>query len=309
MKTNQEIIDAYTSTGSVWRAGKVLGMAGQTVHEKLKALGHKLPNSKWSSEELAELKKLSNQMTIAQIANRLGRPYNGVAIKISRLGIGERYGNNQKKKIPRTGEYVKVKITKYIAEIDKEDLKLTKFSKMNSLNVDSLVYAIQKFYPEWHEAYSERNAYSAKSPCPYCEVEFWPQNARQIYCTRHCANQARVDRDYFGGRRRETIGLLEGVCQLCGAKNPKGLSSHHMLGKENDPDNRYLIALCQGCHQIVTIVAGRRFVATPEAWEVLMQLVIIRKNGANPDFVGVYTTAEIDIITKQNAHLYEDDEI
>jgi pterin-4a-carbinolamine dehydratase len=82
-----------------------------------------------------------------------------------------------------------------------------------------------------------------------------------------------------------------------------------MLGKENDPDNNHLIALCSGCHHIVTIVSGRKFAATPEAWEVLIQLVIFRKNGHNPDFRGVYTTVEIDMITAENEHLYaENDE-
>lgn len=308
MVSNQEIIDAYIATGSVWRAGKVVGLAGQTVHDRLKAIGHKLPGAEWTDEEVEELKSLVNQMTIAQIANRLGRPYNGVALKISRLGLGDRFGNKQKKKLPRTGEYTKANIAKYIAEIDEQKLKVTKFSRMNSLNVDSLVYAIQKFYPEWYEAYCEKNAVKPKTPCPYCEQEFWPLNAKQIYCNRKCADSARVDNSYFGGRRRETIGLLEGVCQLCGAKNPKGLSSHHMLGKENDPDNEHLIALCQGCHQIVTILGGRKFTATEEAWEVLMQLVIIRKNGHDPDFKGVYTTVSIDMITKQNEHFYLDEE-
>lgn len=307
MISNQEIIDAYLKTGSVWKAGKLLGLAGQTVHERLKALGHKLPGSEWTDEEIAELTALASQMTIAQIANRLGRPYNGVALKISRLGLGQRFGNKQKKKIPRTGEYTKAKIAEYMAVMDQEQLKVTKFSKMNSLNVDSVVYSIQKFYPEWYEAYCERNAVSQQTPCPYCMQPFWPLSKKQIYCNRQCADKARVDNSYFGGRRRETIGLLEGVCQLCGNKTPKGLSSHHMRGKENDPDNEHLIALCQGCHQIVTILGGRRFVATEEAWEVLMQLVIIRKNGHDPNFKGVYTTVSIDMITADNEHLYADE--
>ena len=303
---NQELIDAYKSTGSVWRAGKLLGISGQTVHEKLKAIGYQLQSSKWSDEEIEELKRLSTEMTIAQIANRLGRPYNGVALKISRLGIGERTGNKQKKKVPRNGNYTKAKVEEYIKEIDEAEIKLTKFSKTKGLDLEALVGAIQRFYPEWHKEYSKNNAVKPKTNCPYCEQEFYPQGHKQIYCTRHCANQARVDRDYFGGRRKETVGLAEGVCQMCNAKNPKGLSSHHVKGKENDPDNEYLIALCQGCHHIVTIVAGRRFAATPEAWEVLMQLVILRKNGHDPDFVGVFTSVDIEMITTENAHLYDE---
>lgn len=307
MISNQEIIDAYLETGSVWKAGKKLGLAGQTVHERLQALGHKLPGSNWTQEEVRELEQLASQMTIAQIANRLGRPYNGVALKISRLGLGDRFGNKQKKKIPRTGEYTKAKVEQYIAEIEASKVKVTKYSRQNGLGVEPLVNAIQRFNPGWYENYCEQNAVKPKTPCPYCEIEFWPLSHKQIYCTRDCANKARVDNSYFGGKRRETIGLLEGVCQLCGNKTPKGLSSHHMLGKENDPNNEYLIALCQGCHQIVTILGGRRFVATEEAWEVLMQLVITRKNGHDPDFKGVYTSVSIDMITTDNLHLYEED--
>lgn len=307
MISNQEIVDAYIKTGSVWKAGKLLGLAGQTVHERLKALGHKLPGSEWTDEEVAELTDLANKMTIAQIANRLGRPYNGVALKISRLGLGERYGNKQKKKIPRTGEYTKEKVLGYVKELSSSGEKVTKFSRQNGLATEALVTAIQKFAPEWYADYCERNAVKPKTKCPYCEAEFWPLSHKQIYCTRDCAEKARVDNSYFGGRRRETIGLLEGICQLCGQHTPKGLSSHHMLGKENDPDNEHLIALCSGCHNIVTILGGRRFVATEEAWEVLMQLVIIRKNGHDPNFRGVFTSVSIDMITADNEHLYADE--
>lgn len=307
MISNQDIVDAYLRTGSVWKAGKELGLAGQTVHERLKAIGHRLPSSDWTDEEVAELTALANQMTIAQIANRLGRPYNGVALKISRLGLGQRFGNKQKKKIPRTGEFTKDKVLGYVKELDETGEKVTTYSRKLGLGTESLINAIQRYAPDWYEGYCQKFAVKPKTNCPYCEIEFWPLNHKQIYCNRDCANKARVDNSYFGGKRRETIGLLEGICQLCGQHTPKGLSSHHMLGKENDPENNHLIALCSGCHNIVTILGGRRFVATEEAWEVLMQLVIIRKNGHDPDFRGVYTSVSIDMITAKNEHLYQDE--
>jgi hypothetical protein len=40
----EEIVSAYLRTGSVWKAGKLLGMAGQSVHERLRAIGHPLSN-------------------------------------------------------------------------------------------------------------------------------------------------------------------------------------------------------------------------------------------------------------------------
>ena len=307
MPNNEEIIAAYQQTGSVWRAGKMLGLAGQTVHEKLKAIGYKLPSSEWTDEEVEELKSLVSNLTIAQIANRLGRPYNGVALKISRLGIGERFGNKRKIKLPRNGQYTKANVETYIREIDEQEIKMTTYARSKGLDIESLAKAIQRFNLEWYEAYCEKNAVKPKTTCPYCETEFWPLSHKQIYCTRRCANEARVDNSYFGGKRRDTIGLKEGICQLCGDQVDKGLSSHHIKGKENDPDNEYLIALCQGCHHIVTIVSGRRFAATEEAWEVLIQLVIMRKNGHRKDFKGVFTAVEIEPITDDNIYLYEDE--
>jgi len=57
--------------------------------------------------------------------------------------------------------------------------------------------------------------------------------------------------EYFGGNRLNTIGLISKTCQLCMRKVEKGLSSHHIIGKEKDPENQYLIALCSGCHKLV----------------------------------------------------------
>jgi len=301
--TNEELIKAYQETGSVWRAGKKLGLAGQTVHEKLQAIGYKLAGSGWTDEEVEELKLLVDEMTIAQIANRLGRPYNGVAMKISRLGIGDRFGNKQKKKVPRNGLFTKDKVKQYISEIEEKNIRLTKFAKQNSLHVDSLVAGIQKFFPDFYESYSEKNAVKPKENCPNCDESFWPQNHRQRFCSRKCTNQHRVDHSYFGGNRKNTIGLAEGICQLCGNKPEKALSSHHVIGKENDPENKYLVALCSGCHNIVTILGGRRFAATEEAWEVLIQLVLLRKYGFKDEVNGVFTSVDIEFIDDPNSEI------
>jgi hypothetical protein len=53
-----------------------------------------------------------------------------------------------------------------------------------------------------------------------------------------------------------------------------------VLGKENDPLNDVLIALCQGCHQIVTLLGARTFTDDPRAWEALISLAWMRRHGA-----------------------------
>lgn len=305
MWNNEQLITTYVETGSVWATGKKLGISGQTVHERLKSIGYKLSNSEWSAEEIEELKSLVGHSTIAEIANRLARPYNGVALKISRLGIGTRAGNKRKVKPVRTTEYRKDKLTQYIKELDDSELKITAYARTKALNIESLSRSIQAFYPDWWEAYCAKHAVKPKTTCPYCETEFWPLSHKQVYCNRKCGDQARVDKNYFGGRRRETIGLAEKQCQLCGRKDIKGLSSHHAIGKENDPENEFLVALCPGCHQIVTILGGRNFSGTPEIWEALIQLVLIRKNGHRPNFKGVYCYVEIEEITEGTVEDYD----
>jgi hypothetical protein len=303
--TTEEIIKAYMECGSVWKAAKSLGLSGQTVHERLRAVGYKLANSQWTDEEVTELKELAGQVPISVIASRLGRPYAGVAKKIQTLGIGSGTGSFRQRKPKRTEKYFKHNLKTYIDEIDKSGSKVTTYAKANGLDVEKLAASFQAYYPDWWLAYSEAHAVKDKTTCPYCETEFWPLGHKQIYCTRKCGNDSRVDNGYFGGKRRETIGLAEKTCQLCGRKDVKGLSSHHMIGKENDPENEYLVALCPGCHNLVTLLGGRNFTATPEIWEGLIQLVLIRKNGANPEFKGVYCFVEIEPITDFNEEGYE----
>jgi len=79
---------------------------------------------------------------------------------------------------------------------------------------------------------------------------------------------------YFGGRRMEAIGLREGVCQLCFGTFDKWLSAHHVLGKERDPENNALIALCRGCHDMVTNLSARSWVERSESVTELVALAL-----------------------------------
>jgi len=305
--SNEEIIKAYRDTGSIWKAGKILGIGGQSVHYRLKNLGITFSNQAWSQEELDELSELAGHHTITEISSKLGRTYNGVAIKISRLGLGERYGNNQKRKPPKTEKYYKANVLQYIEDLKTTDISLRQFSLKNNLNIEKLVKAIQAFdYNFWME-YTKEKSVLPLTNCPYCNSEFYPLSKKQIYCSRKCGDESRMDNSYFGGRRRETVGLAERTCQLCGRKNVKGLSSHHMIGKENDPENEYLIALCPGCHQIVTILGGRSFSGDPEIWEALIQLAMIRKLGHDSNIGGVSVSVDLEIITKDKLKLWEEE--
>lgn len=275
--TAQEIIDAYQLTGSVWRAGKELGLAGQTVHERLRSLGYQLAGSKWSNDEIAELRQLVGVETIAQIATRLGRPYSGVAGKISELKIGSNSGNRRPIKLPRGAGYDKVTTVKHAKAIDSSGLTVHRYARSNGLGVEFLCSALERHVPEWWATYRAANSDMPETGCEYCGRRFVPSNAKQRFCTRKCGADSRADRGYFGGNRRSAIGWAEGTCQICERQPKKGLTPHHVLGKENDPADAYLVAVCQGCHQVVTALGGRDF--TEQQWEALISLAWLRRHG------------------------------
>jgi hypothetical protein len=154
---------------------------------------------------------------------------------------------------------------------------LREFCDESGIPRDMLTRSIQRHFPERWNSYAALHSSHAPIECPYCHISFVPMNARQTYCTQVCARDARVDKVYFGGRRRETIGLAEGECQLCFRTNVKGLSSHHVLGKGNDPDNEQLIALCPGCHDLLGLLSRRKFL-NDAGWTRLRELVEARRD-------------------------------
>lgn len=289
--TSEEVLQAYKQTGSVWKAAKLLGGCGQSVHERLLALGVKLPGRAWTREELDEIRALAGTCTIGEIARRLGRPYNGVALKLSRIGVAGR--SPAKPKLPRGAGYDKASVLKHIKALESWPKKYTQYCRSHSVDVEVLAQAIQRVDLAWWEAYVASHSDLPQKQCTYCGRTFVPSSGKQEYCTRQCGSTARADRQYFAGNRRNTIGLAEQTCQLCGRVGVKGLSSHHVIGKEADPNGEILIALCPGCHQIISHLGGRTFVDEPVGWENLINLVMLRRQGLK-EGKAIWTYVEIE---------------
>jgi 5-methylcytosine-specific restriction endonuclease McrA len=278
--SNEEIIAAYLDTGSVWKAAKQVGIVGQTVHERLRAIGYKLAAQHWTDDETAELREqVTAGVPLGEIAQRLARSYAGVACKASELGV--RSTARRPRKLPRGGGWDKANTTRHMKALTAHDGKVTQYARSNGLAVELLVRALQRHCPDQWRDYLASHSEIPQKTCPYCGDEFIPSsNGRQTYCTRKCGDDARADRSYFGGKRRSTVGLASQTCQLCRRQGVKGLSSHHVFGKEHDPENDFLIALCAGCHKCVTLLGSRAFADTEEGWEALISLVWMRREGA-----------------------------
>jgi hypothetical protein len=249
------------------------------VHERLRAIDYPLAGRKWDEDELRELRELAaTGMPIGEVARWLGRSYNGVACKASELGL--RSQRKRERRLPRGAGFDKASIGRHFTALERSPLSVTRYARSVGLHVESFVTACQRHFPDRWRAYLETHHDAPRRACAYCGDEFVPTSGKQRYCERRCAEDARRDADYYGGRRRATLGLREGICQCCGAKRTRGLSSHHVLGKDNDPLNALLVALCPGCHKAIGLLAARTSVDNPVMWESLISLVWLRRHGA-----------------------------
>jgi len=181
--------------------------------------------------------------------------------------------------VPRGRGYDKRSVARHMRQLEAWDGTVEQYARKHQLEANPLVVVCEDGFPKRWQEYVAENGAPPETTCPYCEKTFVANNANQRFCSRRCSEHARTDERYFGGKRRETIGLAEGTCQLCGAKPKRGLQSHHVVGKENDPGNEWLIGLCAGCHELVTIASRRLFLREDEGWDRLISLVNLRVAG------------------------------
>lgn len=296
--SNQELIAAYEKTRSVWRAGKEVGLAGQSVHERLVALGIPLSMKKWTSAEDDEMRALiENGCQLAEVARRLGRTYSATATRASDLGMHNNRRVRSNRKLPRGAGFDKVTVRKHMKQLAASPRSFTQYCRTNRLAVEVLSRALETHCPDDWEAYKRAHSDLPSANCEYCGREFVPSSSRQRFCTRKCGDQSRIDLSYFGGRRRETIGLSEGICQICGRQRESRIASHHVVGKGNDPDNSFLVALCNGCHDLVSRLGARPWVNDPEIVESLLSFAWMRYFGpaiAATDGAGVRISVDIE---------------
>lgn len=299
----QQLIEAYRSTGNIWKAAKLLGVCGQSVHERLKRLGIPLCNKVWTEEENTELRALNEEHTIGEMANLLGRTYASVACQLSALGI--RATTSRRRYIPKKLriEGGKRKIQKLVSKFqdEHEKISLRKFCRENHVQIDKLAKHLQELAPDFWDSWAKANGPGIVRACEYCKREFPVVSKKQVFCSRKCATTKHHDDDYFYGNRRNTIGLSSGVCQLCKKKVDAYLSSHHIFGKEADPKGEHLIALCRGCHKIVEMCAIRECSNNGRFWEDLIHLALLKKGKSDLFHEGNYVCVEIEHLTPEDA--------
>lgn len=188
------------------------------------------------------------------------------------------------RKIPRGKGYDKAATLKHLKQMQQSGSFVTQYVKANGLKLDTFMLAVAAYDPgslgylPCHVIQNDPKLIT--NACGECGETFWPVRKTARFCSSKCSSAYRRDQDYFGGRRHTTLGLAEGVCGLCLRRVESGLSSHHIFGKANDPGNEHLLALCKGCHQIVSALALKKWVDDPLTLARLAVLAISQAKGA-----------------------------
>ena len=194
-----------------------------------------------------------------------------------------------KRKIPRGKGYDKAAVLGHLRKMAKDGIFVTGYVKQAGLKLDTFMLALQDYAdPKWIESTRKWVSHPLTSGdpkliteiCQQCSDPYWPTKQGTKFCSSYCGGLYRKDQEYFGGRRNETVGLKEAVCQLCGRLVERGLSSHHIYGKQNDVANEFLLALCKGCHQIVSDLALKTWCGDDVKLAKLIWLAYTQRNGA-----------------------------
>lgn len=89
--TDQQVLDAYAQTGSVWKAGELLGLCGQTVHERLAKLGDATAMNLFTEKDFdrlrAEYSLHASEGTLNVLAASMGRTAQFLARKARVIGL------------------------------------------------------------------------------------------------------------------------------------------------------------------------------------------------------------------------------
>jgi len=231
----------------------------------------------WTSSEIKLLKSfLAEGLELDVIASKLGRTYLGTAHKAAAvLTLGERGGKPLK--VPRGKGLSKKETIKLWEAVKVWDKTWSGFCRLHKIDVVLAASAMDLYFPDEWPAEASRLGLE-KASCRGCASFFYRSKVKgRATCSNRCTGRIRRDSEYFDGMRMDAVGMAEGVCQVCMVKPKRGLSAHHVIGKGNDPENKLMVALCVGCHQLVTDLSLRGFLFDANAWVRLIKLVLMRK--------------------------------
>jgi len=195
--TDPEIREAYEETKSIWKAGKRLGMGGQSVHERLVKMGVKLRNPKFTDAEILLLKSsyviYRDAGKIAELATRMGREKTTICGKARTLGLTS----------PKH-ERRYYSIWKYMdedtARVIFEDFRNTRgtmgdYCRRKGLGELGFSRTMQRHFPdEWDAVIEAQEAWLLRSPLAALRVADRPGGHQARLRALHSMQAQRADR-------------------------------------------------------------------------------------------------------------------
>lgn len=92
--TDEELIESYSRTKSVWKTADEFGMCGQSVHERLQKLGATIPQNTFTDEEYQILRECyvvyRDAGRLQDLADEMGRSKTMICAKARKLGLTDR---------------------------------------------------------------------------------------------------------------------------------------------------------------------------------------------------------------------------
>jgi len=229
-----------------------------------------------TDHDVAVLRSMVSHATLGEMARKVGCSIAEAALAVA--DCLDPSSRQPKVRLPRGKGYTKADVARHRKAIERQGEPFATYARKVGLSPATLGDAFAHYEPDWWEAYKTSGQVQGTN-CDYCGRWFVANRSDQRYCGPRCQATSKVDDSYFGGRRSAAVGMDSKTCQLCERTDVKGIQSHHALGKANDPDNRVLVALCAGCHKLVTLLGERNFTDEPGGWERLIELVWLRREG------------------------------
>jgi len=271
--TNAELVAAYKELKSVWKVGKLFGMCGQSVHERIKKFGVKTTNPRFSNHEKEILKneylKYRDSGELSILADRFGRTKQFICRKAKELGLTDR----------KRPKHFNIGMR---GRCTPKEIHPNWKGGVTDKNIPLFdTYAKQVEYME-NVRRSPEMPSILQVKCAYCGAWMTPSltavsnringankgNAgNRFYCSEMCKvncptyKKIKYPAGFKKATSREVVPELRRLvferdswmCQMCSSL--ENLHCHHVKGYAqnkmlaNDPDN--CITLCKDCHEAV----------------------------------------------------------
>lgn len=147
--SDQEIADAYRDVGSCWKVAELLGMCGQSVHERLTKLRIIKPINVFSTPEIELLKREywvhADAGRLPALAFAMGRPKTSICRMARELGLTD-------KKYNATWKYVSEENARKIFDLFKRSsLGLGKYCATKGYDDRGFSVCMRKYFSDEYE--------------------------------------------------------------------------------------------------------------------------------------------------------------